>query len=359
MKQHGVFFALFCFVYLIWSDWNQKVSAEAILRRAAVFASGVILPYVTACWLLYRAGVFRQFWFWTVSYAGEYSKIGTHRAVRAFLENARNVASPALPVWILVAVGMSALLWSWSARKQARFVGGLFLFSFLALCPGGYFRPHYFVLLLPVTAILVGVAVSSATEKLIEHSKPAYLVVIPVLVFLASLGYTIFQQRQAYFSMDSLAVFRATYPTGPFVPAMEVAGYVKENSPKTARIAVLGSEPEIYFYAQRHSATGYIYMYSLIGRQKYTTGMREDMIRQLETNPPDYLAYVDVWDSWGDRDGVPQAAVFLSWMREYMDEKYQRVGVADIGDQTQYAWGEAAKTYMPQSTRVIYVLKRR
>jgi len=238
-------------------------------------------------------------------------------------------------------------------------VGGLFLFSFLALCPGGYFRPHYFVLLLPVTAILVGVAVSSATEKLTEHSKPAYLVLTPVLVFLASLGYAIFQQRQAYFSMDSLAVFRATYPASPFVPAMEVADYLKENSPNTARIAVLGSEPEICFYAQRHCATGYIYMYSLIGRQKYTTPMRKEMIHELEANPPDYLVYVDVWDSWGDRDGVPQAAAFLSWMREYMAEKYQRVGVADIGEQTQYVWGEAAKAYMPESARVIYVLKRR
>src|SRR5271168_893256 len=94
MKQHGMFFALFGLLYLIWSGWKRKLAPAAILRRAAAFASGVVLPYAATCWLLYQAGVFSQFWFWTVSYAGEYSKIGLHRAVRDFLENFSTVVSP-------------------------------------------------------------------------------------------------------------------------------------------------------------------------------------------------------------------------------------------------------------------------
>jgi hypothetical protein len=253
---------------------------------------------------------------------------------------------------------MSALLWSRSARRHASFIGGFFLFSFLALCPGAYFRPHYFVLLLPATAILTGVAVSAATEKLAEHSKLARLVLIPVLVFVACLGYSIFEQRQVYFSRDALAVVQETYGVNGFAPAMEVADYIRNNSPETARIAVLGSEPEIYFYAKRHSATGYLYMYSLIEQRKYSARMREGMMRELEANRPDYLVYVDVWDSWGDRDG-PQAAGFLAWLQEYMNENYERVGVADIGERTQYVWGAAAKTYVAQPLKAIYVLKRK
>jgi 4-amino-4-deoxy-L-arabinose transferase-like glycosyltransferase len=368
MKQHGMFFAAFCFFYLIWSswsekDWKQRVAPQTILRRAATFASGVILPYAITCWLLYRAGVFRQFWFWTVSYAGEYSKTGLHRAVRAFLENFSTVVGPAVLVWILAAAGMRALLWSPSTSRHKAFVAGLFLFSFLALCPGAYFRPHYFVLLLPVIAILAGVAVSSATERLSESPNPR-VVFLPVLVFLVSFGYAILEQRQPYFSMNALEVFQATYGVNAFVPAMQVANYIEKNSPEGARIAVLGSEPEIYFYAHRHSATGYLYMYSLIGRQKYTTRMREEMMRELEANRPDYLVYVDVWDSWGDREGVPQAAAFLARLQQYRNENYEPVGVADIleqpqGEQTRYVWGEAAKTYGAQSAKVIDVLKRK
>ena len=39
---------------------------------------------------------------------------------------------------------------------------------------------------------------------------------------------------------------------------------LREHSAPDARIAILGSEPEILFYARRHSATGYIYMYDLL-----------------------------------------------------------------------------------------------
>jgi len=366
MKQHGMFFALFCFFYLIWSDRKQKVATGSMLGRAVAFVSGVTLPYAVTCWLLHRAGVFRQFWFWTVSYAGEYSKTGLRRAVRDFVENFSTVAGPAIPVWILAAAGLSALLWSPTARRHSGFVMGLLLFSFLALCPGAYFRPHYFILFLPVTAILAGAAVSSGTEKLAEHFTAVRTVfpLIPVVVFLVCFGSAIFNQREVYFSMDALDAFQETYGVNVFVPAMEVAAYIEKNTPESARIAVLGSEPEIYFYAHRHSATGYLYMYSLIGHQKYITRMREEMMSELEANRPEYLVYVDDDDSWGERDGVPQAAAFLAWVQQYRSQDYEAVGVADIlgqpeGEQTLYVWGDAAKAYVVQSSKVIYVLKRK
>jgi len=41
----------------------------------------------------------------------------------------------------------------------------------------------------------------------------------------------------------------------------------------TDTIAVLGSEPEIYFYSHRISATGYIYTYPLMEPQRYAVQM--------------------------------------------------------------------------------------
>lgn len=106
MKQHALFFAAFC-VYLLWQDWRRDASAFAILRRTSIFAAGIILPYALTCWILWRAGVFSRFWFWTVSYAGEYSKVDFHRALRAFSENFATVTHPAIPLWIMAAVGFT------------------------------------------------------------------------------------------------------------------------------------------------------------------------------------------------------------------------------------------------------------
>jgi len=144
------------------------------------------------------------------------------------------------------------------------------------------------------------------------------------------------------------------------IPNNATAEYVKENSSPSSQIAVLGSEPEIYFYAHRHPATGYIYTYSLMGRQKYTARMRQQMIQEIETCHPDLLVYVDDRDSWNYVDAsAPQVVALLSWAQEYMQNQYERVGVVDIGESIQYVWGDAARTYRPRSDKAMYVLRRK
>ena len=64
--------------------------------------------------------------------------------------------------------------------------------------------------------------------------------------------------------------------------AMTIADYIKTNAPKGAEVAVLGSEPEIYFYSWRHSATGYIYMYPMMEQHAFALKMQEEMIGEIE-----------------------------------------------------------------------------
>jgi 4-amino-4-deoxy-L-arabinose transferase-like glycosyltransferase len=354
MKQHAAFFVLFCLLYLGWMRWERK---EPLLRQAVAFMAGVILPYIATCWWMYRAGIFKRFWFWTVAYAGEYSRMGLRRAIHAFLENSHIVMSPSISIWILALLGVTAVLWSPGARRQSVFLILFLLCSFLALCPGGYFRPHYYILLLPAVSILVAVAVSSATEKLTQQNK--LVAMIPLLVFLACVGFSVFRQRQTYFSLTPDEVVQSIYGNNAFVPVLKVADYIRENSPADARIAVLGSEPEIYFYARRHSATGYMYMYSLIVHHKYTERMRNEMVHELEMNWPLYVVFVDVWDDWGPPEGGPQLAEFLPRLREIINRSYNIVGIADIDESTRYVWDAGAQNYQPHSSKVIYVLRRK
>ena len=68
----------------------------------------------------------------------------------------------------------------------------------------------------------------------------------------------------------------------PFLSLFRIADYLREHTTPDDTIAVLGSEPEIYFYSHRHSATGYIYTYPLMEPQKYARQMQEEMIREIE-----------------------------------------------------------------------------
>jgi hypothetical protein len=61
---------------------------------------------------------------------------------------------------------------------------------------------------------------------------------------------------------------RIIYPESPFAESIRIAEYLREHTSLSDTIAVLGSEPQIYFYSNRHSATGYIYAYGLMEAQK-------------------------------------------------------------------------------------------
>ncbi len=67
-------------------------------------------------------------------------------------------------IWLLAGVGLLTIGYSKIPRASAIFAAVFLLFSFLAVCPGLYFREHYFVLMLPAMALLAGSTVSSTRK---------------------------------------------------------------------------------------------------------------------------------------------------------------------------------------------------
>ena len=61
---------------------------------------------------------------------------------------------------------------------------------------------------------------------------------------------------------------------------------------------MLGSEPQIFFYANRRSATGHIYVYALMEDHDFAKSMQEEMIREIEASNPRMLVFVQVGTSW-------------------------------------------------------------
>jgi hypothetical protein len=131
---------------------------------------------------------------------------------------------------------------------------------------------------------------------------------------------------------------------------------LKANTPTGASIAVIGSEPEIYFYAQRHSATGYIYTYALMEDQSYAKRMQQEMASQIEQARPEFVVFVNSAASWLRH---PNSSSFIfDWAAKYLTSQYELNGVADILDESHYVWGEDAKAYNPVSPYTIQVFRR-
>ncbi len=174
MKQHGILFAGFAILFLLSNHRARPRTVWTSLpRKLMLFCGGVALPLVLTGLALWRAGVFDRFWFWTVTYAREYAgETSISDGIDTFSSNFLEVVRGDLAIWIAAVAGLALIWWKQKNRSAAIFVTGLLIFSFAALCPGFYFRSHYFVLMLPAVALLAGAAVSCAGE-LVARSAPA------------------------------------------------------------------------------------------------------------------------------------------------------------------------------------------
>jgi hypothetical protein len=123
--------------------------------------------------------------------------------------------------------------------------------------------------------------------------------------------------------MTPVEAAREIWGDNPFPEAISAASYIRQRTSPDAPIAVLGSEPEIYFYAHRHSATPYIYMYGLMEPQPYALKMQNDVIRDLETTRPEYIVDVDVSTSWLVRENSNTR--ILDWWDDYQAQNYELV----------------------------------
>jgi len=360
MKQHGAAFILFAGFYLIYHECRSKpISYKSLLTRVTLFTVGIFLPYILTCGILAAAGTFDKFWFWTFSYAREYVAAAPFsRAWSNFSSNIFRIMNSTILLWITAGVGLGHLFLARTVRRHWVFVAGLLLFSLLSVCPGFYFRPHYFILLLPSIPLLTGIGINGAGKIFSLYRSALWAWGLPLLLILAFALHGLYQQRNFLLQMNPEQACRSIYFPNPFVESLEIARYIQEHTTESDRIAVIGSEPQIYFYSKRLSATGYIYTYALMENHGYARTMQEEMIRQIENAQPKYLVFVNVPYSWLAR--AESDMLILDWFNKYRQTHYRSVGFVDIlsRDRSVYRWDQDAINYSAQSKYFLEIYRR-
>src|SRR5439155_3600724 len=182
MKQPAIFFICFGATYLLFRDWRARLTFRQTLLRNALFITASVLPLAGTAFWLWRAGVLARFWFWTVLYAREYAGvIPISQASQRFFEKIGPVIGFGWPLWTLAALGFAASFLDKAMRNAAFFILTFIAFSGLALSSGFLFRYHYFIFVLPVVWLLVGVATASALSFCWRLPRP--LSFLPLAIF--------------------------------------------------------------------------------------------------------------------------------------------------------------------------------
>jgi len=354
MKQPGLLFFLWALGYYVYQR-RRSNSAHALPSDIAVLIGGAVLPFVITCLLMAATGEFGKFWFWTFTYVRHYgTEVPLADGLALLGLQGWQIVRVAPLLWVIALVGLSAAAWNARARVTGFFTTSLLVASFIATSAGLYFRPHYFILLLPAVSLLAGVAVACATAKLPPTLRP-----LPALVFAIAVAHALYLQREVLFRMSPIEACEQIYPHQPFAAAVEVATYIRAHTSEHDTIAVLGSEPEIYFYAHRRAATGYVYMYPLLKPQAYSDQAQSEMIREVEVARPAMLVFVNVPASWIASAHTEANPELLQWARNYIAANYVADGVAEFDTSPQYIWGEQAAHYSVHSPFNMLVFRRK
>jgi 4-amino-4-deoxy-L-arabinose transferase-like glycosyltransferase len=263
-----------------------------LLRAYGGLAAGALLVTLPGLAALAAAGAWGPFVDAVVLHNLQYAQYNSTAVAREVLWHRLGEQAPSFAAaWALAA---AALLFPRLAGRRAwALFGGWLLASAAGVAVGFYFRPHYFLQALPAVAALSGMALGAAGIRLLAHPRIAVaglaalaaLAVVPPIAANASL-------RGAG---SPAAVSRAIYGSNPFPESLEIGKYIRRTSGPEDRVYIIGSEPQILFYAGRRSATRYIFFYPLTGDYPDVLDRQQGVVAEVAEAKPLYV----VWSNLG------------------------------------------------------------
>ncbi len=349
-KQPALFLGMFGGALLLRDQWQiAPWQWRPLLMRAGLFIAGCAAPFALVCLWMWIVNCFPRFWYWNIDQAFFRSKAMPAEGVKQNLTIFFKKITYDKIFWLFALAGLACLAFQRDERHRRFLLFALTAFSLVAFVAGFYFLAHYFIVVLPVIAILTAVSVTAARGR--WSFAPLGLCSLACL-------WAIFGHREIWFQANTTQACRLLYHKNPFPEAVALGDYIRQNSRPDARITVLGSEPEIYFYAHRHSSSGFVNMYDFTQPLPMARAMQMEFIREVETVGPEYLLLVNIAESWGW--WASSDVTVLDWSRHYTAQNYVPVRAVYIfPDHTQTIAGTNYPAANSGTDSTITVLKRK
>lgn len=319
VKQPAVYDVAFYFLLLVWGSKRRWVLAVGMVLGMAA----MLLPLIG--YFLY-AGALREFYDCTIAYGVSYAgRVALHKYPEHFWANFKRILGSCWPIYILAAAGMMPAQSARPEQRNRRLVMVWLFFSFLGVSTGGFFREHYFIQIVPAVALLAAVGVHSLPVPGRMHRwKPAAAYV----VVLAALIYGVGVSPSYYLRGSPELKCRKLYGVNPFAGSKPAGQFINKHSNPEDTVFIFGSEPQILFYAQRKSATRYIFVYPLMGDEPGNPARRRAVVRSVAEQSPKFIVTVVLPTSFG-----PYFGAYRSFSENFYPilENYRRVAaiVAD------------------------------
>jgi len=222
--------------------------------------------------------------------------------------------------------------WLWVATWLAA--------SLVAAASGGWFRRHYFHLVIPPASLMAAVGLRALAGGLLSRRRAGLLCAGMALAIVA---FCVHGSWWYYGPGSPTAKSRRLYGANPFAESPAVGDFLAARSEPRDRIFVYGSEPQILFYAQRESASRYNFVYALNLPFDEARNRQLEVLKELGQRPPRLIVATFHQASHLEGRSTPQD--LRRGLRELLDSTYQLLAVVPyrMDAETQIVTGDAAR----------------
>ncbi len=325
-----------------WLWRSRRLGARPVLGRLAAAALAAAAAAVLVLGYFAWRGALAEVWECAVTYNRYYAADaigwgGIHLLERMLVRFATEAYAAAglLALSLIVRPSGWRLLWT------------LLLACLLAVYrdPNG----HYYIMMLPMAALLCGATLAGLLQRLPARARPWSL----ALAIAAMTACTCWPLRQRLIASPARLTW-LTYHGNPFVESGEVARRVAELTKPDDKVFVAGSEPQILYYARRRGATRFDILYPLMLPSPLAARYQQQVVDELRRNPPEFIVFSKSRMSWLITSATPH--VFYDYLEPLIRESYAPVG-AYVWNGDQGRWLEPWTG--PQPGASLIVLRRK
>ena len=224
-----------------------------------------------------------------------------------------------LPLFFVMLLYLWPLIFfvMWIFKKHSNH--WLFLSGLLASCLVGAFGGslgHYYIILIPIAAIIYAVVITELAGKFLHLDKK--------LMLFASLAFSTLIYPLAYTVAPSHQLAKILFGPNPFRESIIIARELKKITLAKDTVFIAGSEPQILYYANRKSATRFVITYPLTIPTPLAKSYEEEVLTSLKYKSPKAIIIVSYSGSGFTYPNPPQK--LRKYINNLINLDYELVG---------------------------------
>ncbi len=343
--------------------FGNNRSKKRVFQGFLYYGVGVLSIFTLMCLVLWVQGSWSAFYEFAIVEAGKYAqkanKSEGSSTLRFIVDALTDWCAPLLftAYFGLIALGFSKIGWVQKLTVWLLFVGG-----FCAVAAGWRFTGHYWLMWMPFFAIAMGAATAIMQTILTRYVKH-FSAELSLILLVLPLIYHISTSSAYYFTPDFDRTLQFTYGINPFVETKKVGDWLAQKTLKGDKLALIGSEPQLYIYTRCKSPSRHAYFSYLMLDTTLTPRAKiwqQEFITDLEREMPRFVVFCNHPISLLQNENSDDR--FFKWFSPFIHNNYRKIGCVELNTEAASHYildDNQAANYLPKTESYINIYEKK